>query len=134
MRARGAKCTDIVVLVVAADDSVMPQTIEAINHARAAEVPIIVAINKIDKPAADPTKVRTDLLQHEVIVEQMSGEVQDVEVSAKTGQGIDDLLEQVLLPALLAGCATAEPNRPGRPKRSVKRSTKRACVAASRPT
>ena len=87
MRSRGAQVTDIVVLVVAADDAVMPQTIEAINHAKAAEVPMIVAINKIDKPAADPNKVRTDLLQHEVIVEQMSGEVQDVEVSAISGQG-----------------------------------------------
>ena len=80
MRARGAQVTDIVVLVVAADDSVMPQTIEAINHAKAAKVPLIVAINKIDRPAADPDKVRAELLQHEVIVEQMSGEVQDVEV------------------------------------------------------
>ena len=87
MRARGAQVTDIVVLVVAADDSVMPQTIEAINHAKAAKVPLIVAINKIDRPAADPDKVRAELLQHEVIVEQMSGEVQDVEVSAITGQG-----------------------------------------------
>ena len=78
--------TDIVVLVVAADDAVMPQTIEAINHAKAAKVPMIVAINKIDKPAANPDKVRTDLLQHEVIVEKMSGEVQDVEVSAITAR------------------------------------------------
>ena len=85
MRSRGAQVTDIVILVVAADDAVMPQTIEAIAHAKAAEVPMIVAINKIDRPAADPQKVRTDLLQHEVIVEQMSGEVQDVEVSAITG-------------------------------------------------
>ena len=81
MRSRGAQVTDIVVLVVAADDAVMPQTVEAINHAKAAEVPMIVAINKIDKPDANPDKVRTDLLQHEVIVEKMSGEVQDVEVS-----------------------------------------------------
>ncbi|MEO0676344.1 MAG: translation initiation factor IF-2 [Pseudomonadota bacterium] len=99
MRARGAQVTDIVVLVVAADDAVMPQTIEAINHAKAAEVPMIVAINKIDLPAADPTKVRTDLLQHEVIVEQMSGEVQDVEVSAQSGQGLDSLLEAIALQA-----------------------------------
>ncbi|NVK12839.1 MAG: translation initiation factor IF-2 [Rhodobacteraceae bacterium] len=99
MRSRGAQVTDIVVLVVAADDAVMPQTIEAINHAKAAKVPMIVAINKIDKPAADPTKVRTDLLQHEVIVEQMSGEVQDVEVSAVTGQGLDELLEAIALQA-----------------------------------
>ena len=99
MRSRGAQVTDIVVLVVAADDAVMPQTIEAINHAKAAEVPMIVAINKIDKPAADPDKVRTDLLQHEVIVEKMSGDVQDVEVSAISGQGLDDLLEAIALQA-----------------------------------
>ncbi len=99
MRSRGAQVTDIVVLVVAADDSVMPQTIEAINHAKAAEVPMIVAINKIDKPAADPNKVRAELLQHEVIVEAMSGEVQDVEVSAHTGQGLDALLEAIALQA-----------------------------------
>ncbi|QUJ76219.1 translation initiation factor IF-2 [Sulfitobacter albidus] len=99
MRSRGAQVTDIVVLVVAADDAVMPQTIEAINHAKAAKVPMIVAINKCDKPAADPDKVRTDLLQHEVIVEKMSGEVQDVEVSATTGQGLDELLEAIALQA-----------------------------------
>ncbi|WP_377509892.1 translation initiation factor IF-2 [Octadecabacter sp. R77987] len=99
MRSRGAHVTDIVVLVVAADDAVMPQTIEAINHAKAAKVPMIVAINKIDKPAANPDKVRTDLLQHEVIVEKMSGEVQDVEVSAITGQGLDELLESIALQA-----------------------------------
>jgi translation initiation factor IF-2 len=97
MRSRGAQVTDIVVLVVAADDAVMPQTIEAIAHAKAAEVPMIVAINKIDKPAADPDKVRAALLQHEVIVEKMSGEVQDVEVSAITGQGLDELLEAIAL-------------------------------------
>ena len=99
MRARGAQVTDIVVLVVAADDAVMPQTIEAINHAKAAGVPMIVAINKVDKPAADVNKVRTDLLQHEVVVEKMSGDVQDVEVSAKTGQGLDELLEAIALQA-----------------------------------
>ncbi|KPP89152.1 MAG: translation initiation factor IF-2 InfB [Rhodobacteraceae bacterium HLUCCA08] len=99
MRARGAHVTDIVVLVVAADDAVMPQTIEAINHAKAAKVPMIIAINKIDLPAANPDKVRTDLLQHEVIVEKMSGDVQDVEVSAHTGQGLDDLLEAIALQA-----------------------------------
>ncbi|WP_413864758.1 translation initiation factor IF-2 [Albidovulum sp.] len=99
MRARGAQVTDIVVLVVAADDAVMPQTVEAINHAKAAGVPMIVAINKIDKPAANPQKVRTDLLQHEVVVEAMSGEVQDVEVSAKTGKGLDELLEAIALQA-----------------------------------
>jgi translation initiation factor IF-2 len=99
MRARGAQVTDIVVLVVAADDAVMPQTIEAINHAKAAKVPMIVAINKIDLPAANPQKVRTDLLQHEVVVEAMSGEVQDVEVSAHTGEGLDELLEAIALQA-----------------------------------
>ena len=99
MRARGANVTDIVVLVVAADDAVMPQTVEAINHAKAAGVPMIVAINKIDKPTANPQKVRTDLLQHEVVVEAMSGDVQDVEVSAHTGQGIDELLEAIALQA-----------------------------------
>ncbi|MRU15588.1 translation initiation factor IF-2 [Roseovarius sp. A21] len=99
MRSRGAQVTDIVVLVVAADDAVMPQTIEAINHAKAAEVPMIVAINKCDKPEANPDKVRTDLLQHEVIVEAMSGDVQDVEVSAVTGAGLDELLEAIALQA-----------------------------------
>ncbi|WP_413717852.1 translation initiation factor IF-2 [Silicimonas sp. MF1-12-2] len=99
MRARGAQVTDIVVLVVAADDAVMPQTVEAINHAKAAGVPMIVAINKIDLPAANPNKVRTDLLQHEVVVEKMSGEVQDVEVSAAKGTGLDELLEAISLQA-----------------------------------
>ncbi|KAA6204362.1 MAG: translation initiation factor IF-2 [Candidatus Tokpelaia sp.] len=99
MRARGAQATDIAVLVVAADDSVMPQTIESINHAKAANVPIIVAINKIDKPAADPQKVRTELLQHGVFVESLGGEVLEVEVSAKTGQNLDKLLEALLLQA-----------------------------------
>ena len=99
MRSRGAQVTDIVVLVVAADDAVMPQTIEAIAHAKAAKVPMIVAINKIDKHDANAQKVRTDLLQHEVVVEAMSGDVQDVEVSAKTGQGLDKLLEAIALQA-----------------------------------
>ncbi len=97
MRSRGAQVTDVVVLVVAADDAVMPQTIEAINHAKAAKVPMIIAINKCDKPEADPDKVRTDLLQHEVIVEKLSGDVQDVEVSATTGQGLEQLLEAIAL-------------------------------------
>ncbi|MBW7055543.1 translation initiation factor IF-2 [Paracoccus bogoriensis] len=110
MRARGAQVTDIVVLVVAADDAVMPQTVEAINHAKAAGVPMIVAINKIDKPTADPQKVRTDLLQHEVVVESMSGDVQDVEVSAKTGQGLDNLLEAIALQAEILELK-ANPNR-----------------------
>jgi len=99
MRSRGAHVTDIVVLVVAADDAVMPQTIEAINHAKAAEVPMIVAINKCDLPAADPDQVRADLLRHEVIVEAMSGDVQDVEVSAVSGDGLDELLEAIALQA-----------------------------------
>ncbi len=110
MRSRGAQVTDIVVLVVAADDSVMPQTIEAINHAKAAEVPMIVAINKIDKPEADPDKVRAELLQHEVIVEAMSGDVQDVEVSAVSGQGMDELLEAIALQAEILELK-ANPNR-----------------------
>ncbi|MCZ0811325.1 MAG: translation initiation factor IF-2 [Pseudomonadota bacterium] len=110
MRARGAQVTDIVVLVVAADDAVMPQTIEAINHAKAAQVPIIVAINKCDKPEANPDKVRTDLLQHEVIVEAMSGDVQDVEVSAQTGQGLDELLEAIALQSEMLEIQ-ANPNR-----------------------
>jgi translation initiation factor IF-2 len=110
MRSRGAQVTDIVVLVVAADDAVMPQTVEAINHAKAAKVPMIVAINKIDKPGANPDKVRTDLLQHEVIVEKMSGEVQDVEVSAITGEGLDDLLEAIALQSEILELK-ANPNR-----------------------
>ncbi|WP_122519019.1 translation initiation factor IF-2 [Pannonibacter phragmitetus] len=97
MRARGAKATDIVVLVVAADDGVMPQTKEAISHAKAAGVPIIVAINKIDKPAADPNRVRTELLHDEIVVESMGGDTIDVEVSAKTGLNLDRLLEMILL-------------------------------------
>ncbi|MEM9146594.1 MAG: translation initiation factor IF-2 [Pseudomonadota bacterium] len=97
MRARGAQVTDIVILVVAADDSVMPQTIEAISHAKAAGVPMIVAINKIDRPAADANSVRTELLRHEVVVEAMSGDVLDVEVSAITGQGLDTLVENIVL-------------------------------------
>jgi translation initiation factor IF-2 len=110
MRSRGAQVTDIVVLVVAADDAVMPQTVEAINHAKAAKVPMIVAINKIDKHEANPQKVRTDLLQHEVVVEAMSGDVQDVEVSAKTGLGLDDLLEAISLQAEVLELR-ANPNR-----------------------
>ncbi|NLS01811.1 translation initiation factor IF-2 [Rhizobium sp. P32RR-XVIII] len=110
MRARGAQATDIAILVVAADDSVMPQTIESINHAKAAGVPIIVAINKVDKPTADPQKVRTQLLQHEVFVESMGGEVLDVEVSAKTGLNLDKLLEAILLQAEILDLK-ANPNR-----------------------
>ena len=99
MRARGAKVTDIVVLVVAADDGVMPQTVEAINHAKAAKVPMIVAINKIDKPDAKPERVRTELLQHEVQVESLGGEVVDVEVSATKKTNLDRLLEMIGLQA-----------------------------------
>ncbi|AUJ65257.1 translation initiation factor IF-2 [Aestuarium zhoushanense] len=110
MRARGAQVTDIVVLVVAADDAVMPQTIEAIAHAKAAKVPMIVAINKCDKPSANPDKVRTDLLMHEIVVEKMSGDVQDVEVSAKTGMGLDSLLEAIALQAEILELK-ANPNR-----------------------
>ena len=101
MRMRGANVTDIVILVVAADDGIMPQTIEAINHTKAAGVPMIVAITKSDKHEANPQKIRERLLEHEVIVEQMSGDVQDVEVSAKTGAGLDELIEKILLQAEL---------------------------------
>ncbi|MBU6458790.1 MAG: translation initiation factor IF-2 [Bradyrhizobium sp.] len=106
MRARGAKVTDIVILVVAADDGVMPQTVEAINHAKAAKVPMIVAINKIDKPDARPERVRTELLQHEVQVESLGGEVVDVEVSAKNKTNLDRLLEMISLQAELLDLKT----------------------------
>ncbi|HEX2331780.1 MAG TPA: translation initiation factor IF-2, partial [Burkholderiales bacterium] len=99
MRARGAKATDIVVLVVAADDGVMPQTVEAINHAKAANVPLVVAMNKIDKHEANPEKVKRDLLTHGVVPEEYGGDSPVIPVSAKTGQGVDELLEQVLLQA-----------------------------------
>jgi translation initiation factor IF-2 len=111
MRARGAKATDIAILVVAADDGVMPQTIESINHAKAANVPIMVAINKTDLPAADPSRVRNELLQHEVFTESMGGEILDVEVSAKTGAGIDTLLETILLQSEVLELK-ANPDRP----------------------
>jgi len=101
MRMRGANVTDIVVLVVAGDDGLMPQTIEAINHTKAAGVPMIVAITKSDKPEFNPQKIRERLLEHEILVEAMSGEVQDVEVSAKTGAGLDQLIEKILLQAEL---------------------------------
>jgi translation initiation factor IF-2 len=99
MRARGANITDIVVLVVAGDDGVMPQTIEAIKHAKAAEVPIIVAVNKMDKPGSDPTRVVNELLQHEIVVESLGGDTQIIEVSAKARTGLDELLEGILLQA-----------------------------------
>jgi len=111
MRARGAKITDIVVLVVAADDGVMPQTVEAIHHARAAKVPIIVAINKIDKPDAKPERVRTELLQHEIQVESLGGEVLEVEVSAKEKRNLDRLLDVIALQAEVLELK-ANPNRP----------------------
>jgi len=99
MRSRGAQATDIVVLVVAADDGIMPQTIEAIHHAKAAEVPIIIAVNKMDKPEANPDRVRSELLQHEVVVESMGGDVLAIEVSAKTGENLGKLEEAILLQA-----------------------------------
>ncbi|MBO9547101.1 translation initiation factor IF-2 [Caulobacter sp.] len=99
MRARGANITDIVVLVVAGDDGVMPQTIEAIKHAKAADVPIIVAVNKMDKPGSDPTRVVNELLQHEIVVESLGGDTQIIEVSAKARTGLDDLLDAILLQA-----------------------------------
>ncbi len=103
MRARGSQVTDIVVLVVAADDGVMPQTIEAVNHAKAAKVPIVVAVNKIDKPEANPQRVKQELLTQEVVAEEFGGDVQFVEVSAKTGQGIDKLLESIQLQSEMLG-------------------------------
>ncbi|HWK93823.1 MAG TPA: translation initiation factor IF-2 [Pseudolabrys sp.] len=110
MRARGAKVTDIVILVVAADDGVMPQTVEAISHAKAAKVPIIVAINKIDKPGATPDRVRTELLQHEIQVESLGGDVVDVEVSALKKTNIDKLLEMIALQAEILDLK-ADPSR-----------------------
>jgi len=111
MRARGAKITDVVVLVVAADDGVMPQTVEAIQHAKAAKVPIIVAINKIDKPDAKPERVRTELLQHEIQVESLGGDVLEVEVSAKEKRNLDKLLDMIALQAEVLELK-ANPNRP----------------------
>src|SRR5690606_25745501 len=111
MRARGAEITDIVILVVAADDSVMPQTVEAISHARNAGVPIVVAINKVDLPTANPMRVKQELLEHSVVVEEFGGDVLCAEISAKTGQGVADLLEKVLLQADLLELK-ANPSRP----------------------
>jgi len=111
MRARGAKLTDIAIIVVAADDDVMPQTKEAINHALVAGVPIVIAINKVDKPNANPDKVRESLSKINILVEEWGGKYQSQEISAKTGQGIDDLLEKVLLEAELLNLK-ANPNRP----------------------
>jgi len=111
MRARGAQVTDIVVLVVAADDQVMPQTVEAISHAKNAGVPVVVAVNKIDLPNANPAKTTQDLLQHSVVLEEYGGDVLSAMISAKTGQGVDQLLEKILLQAELLELK-ANPNRP----------------------
>ncbi len=110
MRARGAKVTDIAILVVAADDGVMPQTLEAINHAKAAKVPIIVAINKIDKPGANPDRVKQELADHGVIIEEYGGDVICVPVSALKGSNIDSMLEMILLVAEMEELK-ANPNR-----------------------
>ncbi|CAN0584329.1 unnamed protein product, partial [Laminaria digitata] len=110
MRQRGAHVTDIVILVVAADDGVQPQTIEAINHAKAAEVPIIVAVNKMDLPAADPSRIKNELLSHELVSEEMGGDIQVIEVSATTRAGLDNLTEAISLQAELLEL-TANPDR-----------------------
>src|SRR5690242_21335316 len=110
MRARGAKVTDLVILVVASDDGVMPQTVEAIAHAKAAHVPMIVAVNKIDKGDANPTRVKTELLQHEIQVEDLGGETLAVEVSATKGTNLDKLEESILLQAEVLDLK-ANPNR-----------------------
>ena len=110
MRARGSNITDIIILVVAADDSVNEQTIEAISHAKASGCPIIIAVNKIDLPTANPQKVETDLMKHEIINEKMGGENVFVNVSAKTKEGLDDLLEAILLQAEVLELK-ANPNR-----------------------
>ncbi|HEV8281749.1 MAG TPA: translation initiation factor IF-2, partial [Candidatus Limnocylindrales bacterium] len=111
MRARGARVTDIAIIVVAADDGVMPQTLEAISHAKAAKVPIIIALNKIDKPDADPTRVKTELTEAGVVIEEFGGDVPLVPVSAKSGQGLTELIEMVLLVADLQELK-ANPDRP----------------------
>ena len=110
MRARGAMCTDIAILVVAADDGIMPQTVEAINHAKAAKIPIIVAVNKMDKPGANPDRVLTQLTEHELVPSEWGGETEVVRISAKTGMGIDELLETVIMTAELSELR-ANPNR-----------------------
>ena len=111
MRARGAQATDIAVIVVAADDGVMPQTVEAINHAKAAQVPVVIAVNKIDLPGADPTRVKTELLEQDVIVEDLGGDVLAVPVSALNGDGVSDLIDNLLLLAEVSEF-TADPDRP----------------------
>ena len=110
MRARGAMCTDIAILVVAADDGIMPQTVEAINHAKAANIPIIVAVNKMDKPGANPDRVLTQLTEHDLVPAEWGGDTEVVRISAKTGEGIDELLETVIMTAELAELK-ANPNR-----------------------
>ena len=110
MRARGAKSTDIAILVVAADDGIMPQTIESINHAKAAEVPLIVAINKMDKPTANPDKIKEQLTKYDLVPEEWGGDTIIVPISAKTGKGLDELLEMVLLTAEVQELK-ANPNR-----------------------
>ncbi|HEU4675024.1 MAG TPA: translation initiation factor IF-2, partial [Motilibacteraceae bacterium] len=114
MRARGAKVTDIAILVVAADDGVMPQTIEALNHAQAADVPIVVAVNKIDKEGANPAKIRQQLTEYNLVAEEYGGETMFVDVSALSGQGVDDLLEAVLLTADAALALQANPDKDAR--------------------
>ncbi len=134
MRARGAKVTDIVVLVVAADDGVMPQTIEAINHAKAAQVPIIVAINKIDKSQADPNRVRTELLSHEIVVESMGGETLEVPVSALKRTNLDKLLEAIQLQAEVLGSQVQSgPLGRGHRHRGQARARSRPCRHGARP-
>lgn len=110
MRARGAKLTDVAIIVIAADDSVMPQTVEAINHAQAADVPIVFAINKIDKPTANPQKIYEQLAQMNILVEEWGGKYQSQEISAKMGLNVDKLLEKVLLEAELLDLK-GNPNR-----------------------
>src|SRR5207244_10103281 len=112
MRARGASTTDIVVLVVAADDGVMPQTIEALNHAQAAEVPVVVAVNKIDKEGANPAKIRQQLTEYGLVAEEYGGETMFVDISAKQGVNIDGLLEAILLTADASLDLRANPDMP----------------------
>ena len=128
MRARGAKVTDIVVLVVAADDGVMPQTVEALNHAQAAEVPIVVAVNKIDKEGADPAKVRQQLTEYGLVAEEYGGETMFVDVSATTAQGIDELLEAVLLTADAALDLRANTEQDAAGRRRSRRTLDRAAA------
>ena len=112
MRARGAQITDVAIIVVAADDGIMPQTVEAINHAQAAGVPMVFAINKIDKPTANPEKIKESLAKMNILVEDWGGKFQSQEISAKTGLNIDELLEKVLLEAEMLNLK-ANPNKPG---------------------